>query len=82
MTLIIGGSGVLGQIVVPTFRAEGTRVFVAANYPEPFPSDDTVLKADATNEIEVQRVVNDVVEQAGHIDGLINLASWTWNGCA
>ncbi|MFO0698277.1 MAG: SDR family oxidoreductase [Nitrospira sp.] len=71
--LITGGSGALGQTVVPAFRAEGARVFVAANHAEPPPSDDTVLEADVTNETEVQRVVNDVVEKAGQIDGLINL---------
>ncbi len=71
--LITGGSGVLGQTVVPVFVAEGARVFVAAHQSGVAPSDLSVLKGDVTDEAEVQRLVTEVISKAGRIDGLINL---------
>lgn len=71
--LITGGSGALGQTVVPTFTAEGARVFVAAHQSGTAPSDITFLKADVADETDVQRLVTEVVSRAGRVDGLINL---------
>ena len=71
--LVTGGSGALGQTVVPAFTAEGARVFVAAHQSGAAPSDVTLVKADVTDEAEVGRLVTEVLSKAGRIDGLINL---------
>ncbi|MEO5863725.1 MAG: SDR family NAD(P)-dependent oxidoreductase [Nitrospiraceae bacterium] len=74
VVLIAGGSGSLGQIVTPTFVKSGAQVITADRTPS---SAQVVgvsaMKADVTNEADVQRLVNDVIREAGHIDVLINL---------
>ncbi len=71
--LIAGGSGALGQTVVPAFTAEGARVFVVSHRPGASSPNVSVVQADVTDETEVQRVVTEVISKAGRIDGLINL---------
>lgn len=71
--LITGGSGALGQAVVPAFVAAGARVFVAARQPNVVLPGVSNLTADVTDEADVQQVVTDVIAEAGRIDGLINL---------
>ncbi|MEO8339751.1 MAG: SDR family oxidoreductase [Nitrospirota bacterium] len=74
VVLIAGGSGALGQIVTPAFVRSGAQVITADRTP---PSAQSVgvsaMKADVTNEADVQRLVNDVIREAGRIDALINL---------
>jgi len=74
LVLIAGGSGALGQTVVPTFLLAGARVITADRH---LPSVQTegriAMKADVTDETAVRRLVDDVIQQAGRIDVLINL---------
>jgi NAD(P)-dependent dehydrogenase (short-subunit alcohol dehydrogenase family) len=74
VVLIAGGSGALGQTVVPSFVAAGARVITADRNP---PSDQaggrTDMKADVTDEADVRRLVDEVIRTAGRIDALINL---------
>ncbi|MEP6932551.1 MAG: SDR family NAD(P)-dependent oxidoreductase [Nitrospirota bacterium] len=73
VVLIAGGSGALGQIVTPAFVRSGAQVITADRTP---PSAQSVgvsaMKADVTNEADVQRLVNDVIRETGRIDALIN----------
>ena len=74
VVLIAGGSGSLGQIVTPTFVKSGAQVITADRTPS---SAQVVgvsaMKADVTNEADVQGLVNDVIREVGRIDVLINL---------
>ncbi len=71
--LITGASGALGQTVVPTFTAEGARVFMTARQTEVAPPEVSIIQANVTDETEVQQVVTEVLSKTGRIDGLINL---------
>ena len=74
VVLITGGSGALGQTVVPTFLTAGAKVFLGDLNPLPVQRDGvTAIKADVTDHGEVQRMVNEVIRTSGPIDALINL---------
>jgi NAD(P)-dependent dehydrogenase (short-subunit alcohol dehydrogenase family) len=74
VVLITGGSGALGQTVVPTFLTAGAKVFLGDLNPSPVQRDGvTAIKADVTDHGEVQRLVNEVIRTSGPIDALINL---------
>ncbi|ULA64324.1 MAG: Short-chain dehydrogenase/reductase SDR [Nitrospira sp.] len=73
VVLIAGGSGALGQSVVPACIQAGAQVVTADRNP---PSDVvgwTAMKADVTDETDVRRLVGDVVRAHGRLDVLINL---------
>lgn len=74
VALIAGGSGALGQKVDLAFAQAGARVItVDRNTPSVQAKGRLAIKADVTNEAEVQTLVNDVVREAGRIDVLVNL---------
>lgn len=74
VALIAGGSGALGQKVALAFAQAGARVItVDRNTPSVQAKGRLAIKADVTNEAEVQTLVNDVVREAGRIDVLVNL---------
>lgn len=74
VVLIAGGSGALGQTVVPAFARAGAQVMTADRHVPSAPiAGGVALKADVADEADVQRLVNDVVRKAGRIDALINL---------
>lgn len=74
VVLIAGGSGALGQIVTPAFAKSGAQVITADRNPlSAQVAGGAAMKADVTNEADVQRLVNNVVREAGRIDALINL---------
>jgi len=74
VVLIAGGSGALGQTVVPSFVAAGARVItVDRHLPSVQAEGGTEMKADLTDEADVRRLVDEVIRTAGHIDALINL---------
>jgi NAD(P)-dependent dehydrogenase (short-subunit alcohol dehydrogenase family) len=73
VVLITGGSGALGQTVVPAFVEAGARVVMAADKPEAAHQDVSVIQADLTDQAAVQRVVAELVAKAGRIDALVNL---------
>lgn len=74
VVLIAGGSGALGQTVVPAFTRAGAQVITADRRAPPAQiASGAAMNADVTDEADVQRLVNDVVRKAGRIDALINL---------
>ena len=74
VVLIAGGSGALGQTVVPAFTRAGARVItVDRRAPSAQIESGASINADVANEADVQRLVKDVVRKAGRIDALINL---------
>lgn len=74
VVLIAGGSGALGQTVVPSFVAAGARVITVDRHLPPVQAKGgTDMKADLTDEADVRRLVDEVIRTAGHIDTVINL---------
>jgi NAD(P)-dependent dehydrogenase (short-subunit alcohol dehydrogenase family) len=74
VVLIAGGSGALGQTVVPAFSKAGAQVItVDRNPPSIQVGGRVAMKADVTDEADVQRLVDDVIRTRGRIDALINL---------
>lgn len=74
IVLIAGGSGALGQTVVPAFSKAGAQVItVDRNPPSAQVGGRAAMKADVTDEADVQRLVDDVIRTRGRIDALINL---------
>ena len=74
VVLIAGGSGALGQTVTPTFAAAGARVItVDRDPPSAQVTAGHAMKADVTDEADVQRLVKEVMQSQGRIDVLINL---------
>jgi NAD(P)-dependent dehydrogenase (short-subunit alcohol dehydrogenase family) len=74
VVLIAGGSGGLGQTVVPAFVRAGARVITVDRHPPASQAEgQTAMKADVSDEADVQRLVKDVMQQTGRIDALINL---------
>ncbi|MGH7217263.1 MAG: SDR family NAD(P)-dependent oxidoreductase [Nitrospiraceae bacterium] len=74
VVLIAGGSGALGQIVAPAFAKSDAQVITAdRNPPSAQVAGGSAMKADVTNEADVQRLVNNVIRETGRIDALINL---------
>jgi NAD(P)-dependent dehydrogenase (short-subunit alcohol dehydrogenase family) len=86
VALVTGASGALGSAVADTFREAGATVAAADVVP---PSDDDALldtggdvhfyEGDFTDEDEVARVVDEVVDDHGRLDVLANVAG-TWRG--
>lgn len=73
VVLITGGNGALGHAVIEAFVQAGARVFSIDRRPSGQVGDQTVLVADVTDEQDVRRLVNEVLQETGHIDALVNL---------
>lgn len=74
VVLITGGSGALGQTVVPAFVQAGARVVSAVRRSSASQAKDQVeIEVDVTNEEDVQKLVGEVIRKEGCIDALINL---------
>ena len=74
VVVIAGGSGALGQTVVPAFTRAGAQVITADRNPQTALVAKGAAKiVDVADEAEVHRLVNDVIQEAGRIDALINL---------
>ncbi|MCI1277999.1 MAG: SDR family oxidoreductase [Nitrospira sp.] len=74
VVLIAGGSGALGHTVTPACVKAGAQVLTVDHNPPASQSTDwRVLKADVTDEADVQRLVSEVIRTHGRIDILINL---------
>jgi NAD(P)-dependent dehydrogenase (short-subunit alcohol dehydrogenase family) len=74
IVLIAGGSGALGQTVVPAFSKVGAQVITVDRNPPSVQVEGRVaMTADVTDEADVQRLVDDVIRTRGCIDALINL---------
>ncbi|MDR4478930.1 MAG: SDR family NAD(P)-dependent oxidoreductase [Nitrospira sp.] len=81
VVLIAGGSGALGQTVTPAFAAAGARVItVDRDPPSAQVAAGNAMKADVTDEVDVQRLVKQVMHAQGRIDVLINLVGGFANG--
>ncbi len=74
VVLIAGGSGALGQTVVPAFSMAGAQVITVDRNPlSAEVGGRAAIKADVTDDADVQRLVDDVIRTRGRIDALINL---------
>lgn len=74
IVLIAGGSGALGQTVVPACMRAGAHVITADHHPPTTQGTGaTAMKADVTDEADVRRLVNEVIRETGRIDVLVNL---------
>ena len=74
VVLVAGGSGGLGQTVVPALATAGAQVITLDRNASPGQAkDQTVMTADVTDEADVRRLVGEVLRKAGRIDALINL---------
>lgn len=74
VVLMTGGSGALGQTVIPAFVSAGARVIAGDLQPlSRLPAEVTAIKADVTDEADVHRLVDEAIRTSGHIDALINL---------
>lgn len=74
VVLIAGGSGALGGTVVPAFLAAGARAVTADRSPSTDHADGRLaLRADVTDEVDVRRLVDEVIRTVGRIDVLVNL---------
>ena len=74
VVVIAGGFGALGQTVAPAVARAGATVITADRNPLPAQVvAGSAMKADVTDETDVQRVVNEVIQTHGRIDVLINL---------
>ncbi|WP_254863276.1 SDR family oxidoreductase [Halovivax gelatinilyticus] len=86
VTIVTGAAGALGSAVVERFSADGSTVCgIDVEAPD---SADTELdpddvghfyRADLTDEGDVERVVDEIVDEHGRIDHLSNVAG-TWRG--
>ncbi|HUZ03243.1 MAG TPA: SDR family NAD(P)-dependent oxidoreductase [Thermomicrobiaceae bacterium] len=83
VALVTGGTGALGQAVVPALAAAGATVVVPYRDPDAFAAQQVALgdlggrvlgrQADVTDEGEVARLVEVVLAEQGRIDFLLNL---------
>jgi NAD(P)-dependent dehydrogenase (short-subunit alcohol dehydrogenase family) len=74
VVVIPGGSGALGGTVVPALAAAGARVVTADREPASARIENHVaMKADAGNEADCRRLVEEVIRKEGRIDALANL---------
>ncbi|MGE3151377.1 MAG: SDR family oxidoreductase [Nitrospiraceae bacterium] len=74
VVLIAGGSGALGQSVVPAFLAAGARVVTGDRSPSTKHADGRLaLSVNVTDEADVRRLVDEVIRKVGRIDVLVNL---------
>src|SRR5580765_5147535 len=71
---IAGGAGALGQTVVPSFVAAGARVITVDQHPSSVQAEGrTNMTTDVTDEADIRRLLDKVIQTADRIDTLINL---------
>ena len=74
VVLIAGGSGALGQAIVPACLEAGATVITVDRSPSSKPIKGLVaMSGDVTDEADTRRLVTDVIQNAGCLDVLINL---------
>ena len=74
VVLIAGGAGALGQTVVPSFVAAGARVITVDQHPSSVQAEGrTDMTTDVTDEADIRRLLDKVIQTADRIDTLINL---------
>jgi NAD(P)-dependent dehydrogenase (short-subunit alcohol dehydrogenase family) len=74
VVLITGGSGALGQTVAPACVRAGAHVITVDRHPPAAQvAEMTAMQADVTDEVDVRRLVNEVIRETGRIDALVNL---------
>lgn len=81
--VVTGGTGALGRVVTPLLSHAGGKVIVIdRSSPLHGQSNQRGFAADVTDEIDVSRVVNDVIKREGRLDVLINLVGGFASGHA
>jgi NAD(P)-dependent dehydrogenase (short-subunit alcohol dehydrogenase family) len=74
IVVITGAMGALGQTVTSVFSTSGATLVAAdRQVPKELPGGMLGLTADVSNEADVQRLMETVIQKAGRIDCLINL---------
>lgn len=80
--IVTGGFGVLGRVVSAHLAAAGdsvARIDFATTAPDDIPNGIDLPGIDLTNEAAVEAAVNEIVDEFGGIDVLINIAGgFTW----
>jgi NAD(P)-dependent dehydrogenase (short-subunit alcohol dehydrogenase family) len=79
VVLISGSSGGIGLATVKAFQEKGWKVWAGLHQSAPADlshTDVSVIPLDVTNEQEVERAVQKVLETDGRIDALINCAGY------
>jgi NAD(P)-dependent dehydrogenase (short-subunit alcohol dehydrogenase family) len=71
--VMAGGSGALGQTVVPAFAGSGATVILIERNPSSKGQEASTMKGDVTDEADVRRLADEIVRTHGRIDVLINL---------
>jgi NAD(P)-dependent dehydrogenase (short-subunit alcohol dehydrogenase family) len=86
VALVTGASGALGSAAATAFRDAGATVaavdvVVPGNEDAQLDANEGIAfyEADLTDETEVERVVDDVIDDQGRLDHLLNVAG-TWRG--
>ena len=71
--VICGGSGALGQTVVPAFARTGATVIIAERNPTSKGAAASAMKVDVTDEAAIRRLTDEIVRTYGRLDVLVNL---------
>jgi NAD(P)-dependent dehydrogenase (short-subunit alcohol dehydrogenase family) len=71
--VICGGSGALGQTVVPAFARTGDRVIIAERNPASKGAAASAMQVDVTDEADLRRLTGEIVRTYGRLDVLVNL---------
>lgn len=76
--LITGASSGIGKASAEYLAQQGHIVYGTSRYPGsyPKPNDYTILQMDVTDDISIQTAVNQIIEDKGKIDVLINNAGF------
>lgn len=74
VVMIAGATGGLGQAVTPAFARAGATVVVVGREARQDPTEKVLaIAGDVTDEVDVRRIVAEVIHKAGRIDCLMNL---------
>ena len=73
VVMMTGASGGLGQAVAPAFIKAGATLATVNRHASPIEGAHMAVAADVVDEVDVQRVVAEIIGKAGRIDCLVNL---------
>jgi glucose 1-dehydrogenase len=85
--LITGGTSGIGRGIALVLAEEGVNLAIASRNPDPAVIGEFASKgvscfpihADVSQEENVIRMVNEAIDQLGHLDFFVNNAAWTWH---
>ncbi|MGD2156607.1 MAG: SDR family oxidoreductase [Anaerolineales bacterium] len=85
--LVTGGASGIGRGIALVLAEEGINLAIASRNPDPEVIDEISSKgvkcvritADVSQEEHVVRMVQEAIENLGHLDFYVNNAAWTWH---